>query len=169
MGASLTCRSDASPVMPRLCSLTSSCLLILACSPRCVHSLNVLESEHSFLCSAVPATAPATKHPPFPVACCPLCCGPRALPMRSCTSQAARSREHLQVPQKNVGSLVGAFFKVQTNLNRSITVLPTKLPQRKTTRLLLKEAVGGIPFLCVQNACRIQGQNSQRKGLRKQA
>ena len=41
------------------------------------------------------------------------------------------------------------------------------ITQRKTTRLLLKDTVGGIPFLCVQNACRNQNQNSRRKSLRK--
>ena len=42
-----------------------------------------------------------------------------------------------------------------------------KMPQRKTTRLLFKDAVGGIPSLCVQNARENQDQNNQRKSPRK--
>ena len=103
-------RSDASPVLLRLCSLRAWPEAALTLWDVCL-CRSTLESElWSTVFCAVPAAAPPNKllhgladgtfwllrHKRVflftflsPAACCPVCCCPRILPLRSCTSPAS--------------------------------------------------------------------------------
>ena len=99
----------------------------------------------------------------------PLECPAGPIPVAASLPSSCEVMRTSPSPQKSRFAWKGSFFDVQTNPQSLHHSAANKTTQSQKTRLLLKDTVGGIPLLCVQNACGNQGQNSQRKNTCKRA